>query len=161
MLLQEVSAKVAKAEAKMAKTAEVGAMLTAGHIDEVDVERLKRVTTETLEYDKAGALAIGEALKALVLKKKDQAAKESPVYMEEMGKLEARLSSIQQESVKLRKAAVAGQKVCKGKQILREKDEEMQAVEKEITKAEILTTPLGDERPSDSKIEQMDAAVAS
>merc|ERR1719203_2311419 len=86
-------------------------------------------------------------------------AKESEMFASHLSKLQTRLTTAQQELSKQRKLALQGEKLWKGKVVVQEKKVEMDELEREVEKAEILTTPLGDERPSTEHIREMDAAV--
>lgn len=159
LLLQEVAQKVSDAEAKVQKTAELSLPLQAEKLEEVSVDKLKEASAQTLEAEKGAAIAFADARKMLMAKQKDDQVKDAPGYAAELAKLEARLTAAQKELSKLRKVAVQGEKLWKSQQILQEKEEQMKQVEADVEKAELLTTPIGDERPSNESILEMDAAV--
>mmetsp|Transcript_141276 Transcript_141276/g.439060 ORF Transcript_141276/g.439060 Transcript_141276/m.439060 type:complete len:1297 (+) Transcript_141276:2158-6048(+) len=128
-------------------------------LEEIGVAKLKEAAEQTLEAEKLAALACAEARKMLQAKQKDSQVKESPGYAAELVKLQGRLTAVQQELGKQRKVAVQGEKLWRSTQILSEKEEQMKHVEAEVDRAELLTTPLGDERPSNESIMEMDKVV--
>lgn len=161
MLVAEVSNKVSSAEEKVAGATEAAGLLMTGQLEEVPINQVRSATEQTLKAEQAAAVACAEARKALAAKQKHGQAKESAAYSAELTKLQGRLEVAQAELGKQRKAAVLGERTWKSRQVLQEKGEMMSAVEAEVEKVEMLTTPLGDERPSDDNLLEMDTAVTA
>lgn len=159
-MLHEVTQKVVDAEAKVQKTIEAAEPLLADQT-EVEVERIKVATQLTLDAEKTAALACADTRKVLMTKLKEGKARDTPSYSAELTKLQSRLTFAQQELQRQRKVALQGEKLWKAKLVVQEKTEDLKLIEEEVEQAEILTTPLGDERPSDEKITEMVNAVDS
>ena len=119
------------------------------------------VLTRLNQAERAAALLCAEAKKIIAGKQRAGQAKDTPSYTAELAKLQSRLNNSQTELMKQRKIALAGEKSWKNKKIVDEKEKDLREVDAEIMRVEILTTPLGDERPSDDSIREMDAAVKS
>jgi len=158
LLLREVLHKVKEAEEKLQTTALAAAPLSNAP-EEQEIERLRTATEQTLEAEKTAAVACADARKSLMTKMKEGKVVDSQSYQTELQKAQSRLNAMQQELSKHRKVALQGEKLWRGMAIVQEKDVAMKAIEEEVEKAEILTAPLGDERPSDDHIREMDAAV--
>jgi len=160
--LREVTLKVQDAEAKLQSTCEASAPLREGASpkpEDLEVSRLRAATEQTLEAEKAAAVACVDARKILMTKMKEGKAVELPSYQAEVQRLQSKLNAMSQEISRQRKYAIQGEKLWRAKQVVQETEESMPAFEAEVEKAEILTTPLGDERPSDDHVRTMDAAV--
>lgn len=161
MLLAEVTSIVLQTEAAVRKTMELAVPLAMEHVEDTPVEKLKTAAEQTMEAERAAALLCAEAKKIIAGKQRAGQAKDTPSYTAELAKLQSRLNNSQTELMKQRKIALAGEKSWKNKQIVDEKEKDLREVDAEIMRVEILTTPLGDERPSDDSIREMDAAVKS
>merc|ERR1740129_1877707 len=159
LLLQDVTQKVADAEAKVQKVAQAAEPLGSDKVEETATDKVRAATEKTLQLEKAAALACADARKELLAKQKHEQSKESPTYVVELSKLQARLNAAARELLKDHKSALSGEKLWKSKVLEMEKGEEMKRLEGEIEKVEILTTPLGDERLSDEAIAEIDVAV--
>jgi len=161
MQLQEVSQKVQGADAKVEATVVAALPLTAEKFDEAEIDELKSATEKVLELEKVAALAVVDARKAITSKQKETQALESPSFAAELKKLQDRIGAAQTKLTAQRKLALQGEKTWKSRLLLRTKEEELSVLDKEIARVEILTTPLGDERPSDDSIRDMAAAVTN
>jgi len=152
LVLREVIAKVATAEDSVQKAIEVSAPLQADKLEDVEAADLKKASEQTMEAEKAAALACADARKAVIAKQKDSAAKDSPAFGAKIQELQAKLTAAQQELMKQRKVAVQGEKIWKIKQMVQEKEEQLKQVEADVEKAELQTTPIGDETPLNESI---------
>lgn len=162
VLLEEVSKKVKEAEAKVSKTVVAAEPLAADNkLEDSEIQPLKDATQQVFETEKVAALAVAEARKVLIAKQRDPQAKDSPSLTAELGRLQERLVAAQQSLTGQRKVALVAERIWKSKQVIQTKEAELRQVEQEIEKVEILTTPLGDERPSDENIHEMAEAVNS
>jgi len=160
IMLQETSYKVADVESRMKRMIEIVAPLQ-GDIVSKDVSAIRESAEQALELEKSIAMLCADSRKSLMAKVKEGKSKESSTFTAELSKLQSRLNASQQELAKQRKLALQGEKIWKGKVLLEEKSKEMKELEDEVEKAEILTTPLGDENPTDEHIRSMDEAVTS
>jgi hypothetical protein len=77
----------------------------------------------------------------------------------ELTKLQSRLNAATTDHKKYQKVTSEGQRASKSKQVLEEEEKKMKAVDDEVTKAENLATPIGDERLSVEKVEDILTAV--
>merc|ERR1719357_427703 len=118
-----------------------------GDIVSKDVSAIRESAEQALELEKSIAMLCADSRKSLMAKVKEGKSKESSTFTAELSKLQSRLNASQQELAKQRKLALQGEKIWKGKVLLEEKSKEMKELEDEVEKAEILTTPLGDENP--------------
>jgi len=159
LLLREVTEKVDIVETRVQQAVRAAEPLSMEKLEEVPTSTLKQITDQTLEAEKAAALAFADARKALVTKQRDGQAWESPSFAAELTKLQGKLNSAKQELDKQRKLTLQAEKLWKSKELVKDKEEAMKQVESEVERVEILTTPLGDERPSTESIKEMDAAV--
>merc|ERR1719447_1867833 len=132
-----------------------------GDIVSKDVSAIRESAEQALELEKSIAMLCADSRKSIMAKVKEGKSKESSTFTAELSKLQSRLNASQQELAKQRKLALVGEKTWKGKMLLQDKAKELAALEEDVEKAEILTTPLGDERPSDDHIRSMDDAVNS
>lgn len=154
ILLRAVSKKVVEAEAAVQRAVAASTQLLA---EDTEASQLREASAKTMEAEKEAALACAEARKALLGKQRESA--DMPQMAEELKSLQGRLATAQAELGKQRKVAVQGEKLWKGKLLLQEKGELMKEVEEGLTKAEGLTTPIGDERPSSENVMQMGTAL--
>lgn len=161
MLLQEVGGKVQDAEAKVEATVKAAEPLTPEKFDDAEIEELKSATEKVLELEKAAALAVVDARKAISAKQKEPQAQESPSFAAELKKLGDRITAAQTKLTAQRKLALQGEKTWKSRLLLKTKEAELSTLDKEIERVEIMTTPLGDERPSDEAIREMSIAVTN
>lgn len=164
ILLHEATTKIVTAESKVEDASSAAAPLVdADNLDDISIERLKDATAKTLAAEKAAAIAMADAKKLLAIKLRQGAQMKEvpPTYPSEIQKLQNRLASAQSELGKRRKAAIQGERSWKGRQLVRDTEEALQRIDTEVERAEILTTPLGDERPSDESVAEMDSAVTN
>merc|ERR1719199_2318012 len=80
--------------------------------------------------------------------------------LQELAKFQAKLNSVQNELAKQRKNVTQGEKLIKGKEMLKEEEERIQTVEEKVEKAEKMATPIGDEKMSNEAIQEMDQYVS-
>lgn len=158
VLLEELLVKVADAESKL-KAVQDAAKPLHGNIEELSTQALKEATEKTLEAEKAAGVAFAEAKKVFAAKQKENPGKDAVSYSERLKELNGRLNTVTADLGKERKAALAAEKICKIKVTVAEASSGMDKVEEELEKVEILTTPIGDEKPSDDKVKEMDVAV--
>jgi hypothetical protein len=161
ILLQELLGKATEAEVKLKAVAEAAQPLHAEKIEELSLVALKEAVDKTLEAEKAAAVACAEAKKAHAAKQKESSNQDRIIFSQELQKVNLRLNAVSQELAKERKVVLAGEKLYKIKKTVQERSKEMEEVEAEVERVEILTTPVGDERPSNEAITEMDAAVES
>jgi 3-deoxy-D-manno-octulosonate 8-phosphate phosphatase KdsC-like HAD superfamily phosphatase len=114
-----------------------------------------------LELEKAVAGVCAEARKVFATKQKESPGKDATAYTAELQKMNARLNQVTQDLAKERKAALNAEKIYKVRQTVQDKGKEMDDIEAELEKVEIMTTPIGDERPSNEAIQEMDVAVTA
>ncbi|CAE8731910.1 unnamed protein product [Polarella glacialis] len=173
-LLGEVVSLVAEAELRVQAAAQAGAPLAAasraggeasGGFGQMDVGKLAEATEKMLEAEKSAALACAQAQKVLASKQREAKEKQREVphgFVAGVSELQERLSCAQAALAKQRKAALQGEKLWKVQLVLGQAEERMQQVEAKVEEAEVLTTPLGDERlPTEETTVAMEAAVAS
>lgn len=161
MLLQEATLKVADAEAKVQKVLACAEPLATENLEDITCEKLKEATEQTMEAEKHAALACGEARKTLMAKQRDAQGRDAATFGAELTKLQTRLAAALQEVGKQRKVAVLGEKLWKGKLLAQEKEEVLAQVEADVEKMELLTTPLGDEKPSNESVKELDASATA
>jgi len=154
--LHDVVQSVAEAEEQVQTLADVGKVFSSDNLSEVSTEMLKAACEQTLVAEKDASAACAQARKVLVAKQKD--AKESSLVAE-LSQLQNKLTATQRELAAIKKAVASGERLIKSKQVLLDEEEKIKQAELEVAKVETFSTPLGDEKPSDESIKQIDAAV--
>lgn len=158
-LLYEVNKKVTNAEAAVKRMLEVAGPLKASIDAGDDADKIKVSTQLTIAAEVEASTIIAETQKMLMTKVKEDKSKEALGLSAELGKLRQRTTQAYNESQKCHKLVITGEKMYKCKNVVQEKGEDLERLEKEVEEAEILTTPLGDERPSNEHIGNMIATV--
>jgi len=161
LLLQEVTEKTQAAATKVKLAVAAAVPLSVDDLGGLPACTLKEACEKTLRAEKDAGIALAEARKMLSTKMKDGKAKESTAYGAELTKLQGRLTSMQSDLSKQRKVALVAERLYKNRAILEDKTKEMKTIDEEISRVEILATPLGDEKLSEEAIQQMDAAVVN
>merc|ERR1712136_41230 len=124
----------------------------------VDTQAVKTACKNVLIEGKAAGKACDEARKALDLKHKDLKAKVSPAYQSQLQKYEVRLSKARSE-LDLQRGVASG--LDDDKKRLKAQQSQLDTLQKEVGKVEVLALPLGNERPTDEAEEKMAFAVRS
>ncbi|CAE8620017.1 unnamed protein product, partial [Polarella glacialis] len=155
-LLHEVSELVAEAESQVQTMSEVVKLLCAETLDEVSTESLRSALEQSAVAGKDATTACSTAQALLRLKQKD--AKDAPLVAE-LTKLNSRLTAAQRDLQKNRQSAQNGERAIKGKEVLLQEEAKTKEAEAAVEKMETLATPLGDEKPNDEAIAQIDVAV--
>jgi len=158
-LVEEVTEKVVDAEAKVSRTAVAAMPLTVDRLEDVAVDTLKEACRRTLDAEKVAAIACVVARKGLITKQNSGHVLELPAFGIELSKLQERIDTAQHELGRLRKSTLLGEKIWKNKVFLIESELTMRRIKTEIEKAEKLATPLGDERPLEEHVLEMDKAI--
>merc|ERR1719223_1404482 len=106
MVLQEVSQKAQEAEAKVQDTVKAAEPLNPEKFEDAEIDHLKAATEKVLGLEKAAALAVVDARKAITGKQKDPQAQESPSLAAELKKLQERIGAAQAKLTEQRKLAL-------------------------------------------------------
>jgi hypothetical protein len=155
--LQEVIEKVSEADTQIQTMVRICKPLATESLDEVSAENLQATVEQAQVAEKDASTAWAQARKALAAKQKEA---KTPSLVSELSKLQTRLNNINQDLTKYKRAAQNGERMTKAKTVLLEEEEKITQAEKEVAKVETLATPIGDERPSDETIAQIDSAVS-
>lgn len=158
VFLQDLIEKITEAEAQVQMLAEVAKLFSSETLDEASTESLKATSEQSAIAERDASSACADARKLLSTKQRD--AKDAAM-VGELSKLQARLNASMTEMKKHQKASQDGERLIKSKEVYTTEEDKIKGVEEEVLKAETLATPLGDERLSDEKIKQIDAAVNS
>jgi len=152
LLFPRVIELVGAAEAKVRKVADAAGLLGEDNVETVKDDELRKVCKETLACERDAAIACAEARTALSAKRDDPKFKESPSFRSQLLKLDGRLASTEKELAAQRAAALAANESKKTLQVQRAEVEKLTSA---IGELELLTLPLGDERPSNEAEESM------
>jgi len=155
--LQEITEPVVDAETKVRKMVEAAGPLAGERAEEASAATLKAATEKAMELEKVAAVACADARKTITAKQKANAGQ--AVLAAECVKMLNRMNVVQAELGKQRRVVLQGEKTWRSKQVVEDKHEALKKVDEEMHKLEMLSCPLGDERPSDESIKEMASAV--
>eukprot|EP00927_Polykrikos_kofoidii_P076739 TRINITY_DN73779_c0_g1_i1.p1 TRINITY_DN73779_c0_g1~~TRINITY_DN73779_c0_g1_i1.p1 ORF type:complete len:2013 (-),score=491.47 TRINITY_DN73779_c0_g1_i1:180-6218(-) len=160
-VLSSVVDKVCEAENSAQMLAQAAKVLTAEKFEELTTESLMTMSaardkTETAEKE---ASELCQAARSVLEAKRRDAAIKDPSFLEEVQKLADRLNVATQEVQKNKRLLMASERAIKSKQILTEEEEKMTKAEMEVTKAVTLAAPLANSNPTESSMEEIDAAA--
>jgi len=163
-LLQEVEAKVTAAEGEVQKMTEatqaLGSLGTAG--DAVS-EQLKEAVEQATAAERTAQASIVVARKQLLQKTAElkKLAISGAGSGSELGKLQTRVNTMQQEVAKLRNATKDAEEKIRVKQMLAEVAMRLQTAEAEAEKVAAIAAPLADGQPAPEAVERLEKAMAS
>jgi len=163
-LLQEVEAKVTAAEGEVQKMTEatqaLGSLGTAG--DAVS-EQLKEAVEQATAAERTAQASIVVARKQLLQKTAElkKLAISGAGSGSELGKLQTRVNTMQQEVAKLRTATKDAEEKIRVKQMLAEVAMRLQTAEAEAEKVAVIAAPLADGQPAPEAVERLEKAMAS
>eukprot|EP00931_Biecheleriopsis_adriatica_P033416 TRINITY_DN193_c0_g1_i5.p1 TRINITY_DN193_c0_g1~~TRINITY_DN193_c0_g1_i5.p1 ORF type:complete len:2073 (-),score=714.85 TRINITY_DN193_c0_g1_i5:36-6125(-) len=158
-LMAEVLDAIKAAEARVKAHTDV-AKVFLDDLEVVTEMDLKDAMEKVGELDKEATNALNEARKQLQIKQKDA---KGPEAMAQMNKLQGRVKTVQEELAKHKKAAVHGEKLIKGKEVMAQVAENIQKADGEVEKAEKAAVPVeaGGEGSEELLAELGDAIVSA
>jgi len=163
-LLQEVESKVSAAEAEVTRMSEATASLSSiGPVGEAISDNLNETLEQANLAERAAQAGIVVARKHLLqktteLKKLAVAGAGSGT---ELGKLQTRVNTMQQEIAKMKAATKDAEERVRVKQMLAEVLEMLQRAEAEVDKVASMAVPDAEEQPSAEAVERMEKSTAS
>jgi len=157
MLFPDAVDAVVAAEAKSAIVAKAAEELSKDNLETISKADLEQAC-EKVGAPAEAALAACKSAKTLIdAKQKDSRFWSSPSFHTQLSKLSNRLETAEGQVTGLQTAA---REAARNRSTaLKEQKKALASVEKKISKVEVLTLPLGDERPSDAGKESTAKAV--
>ncbi|CAE8663962.1 unnamed protein product, partial [Polarella glacialis] len=144
--MAEAVVAVQKAEAKVRRISEVSAPLSQDNLESSAAGSFREVTRQVQLIEEAGKAACQQAKDAIAKHKTDRKDQESPSFHNQLSKLGARLASAEAQLAGLGRAAREAEE-NRGR--LQVRKGELAKLEEQVDELELLTLPLGDERPCD------------
>mmetsp|Transcript_12353 Transcript_12353/g.33866 ORF Transcript_12353/g.33866 Transcript_12353/m.33866 type:complete len:1994 (-) Transcript_12353:112-6093(-) len=163
-LLEEVEQKVAAAETEVQRLQEATESLSnIGAAGETVAEGLTETVENANIAERAAQASIVVARKHLLQKTAElkKLVVTGAGAGSELGKLQTRVNTMQQEIAKLRSATKDAEERIRVKQMLSEVAIRLQAAEAEVEKVASVAVPLAQDQPSAEAVERLDKATTS
>lgn len=148
---------VGAAEAKVAIAVAAAAPLSEDNLETISADDLKGACSKVTAPADAAAKLCAKARAAVEERQKDPKFWSSPSFCTQLTKLSNRIDAGDATIAGLREAALTAEK-CRSKG-LQDQTSSLAAIEKKIADVELLSLPLGDERPTDAGEESTAKAV--
>mmetsp|Transcript_35079 Transcript_35079/g.100743 ORF Transcript_35079/g.100743 Transcript_35079/m.100743 type:complete len:1846 (+) Transcript_35079:263-5800(+) len=139
-LMQEATEKLTSVEAEVEKTTEAAAPLATEDLDALSAEAATEICEKLAALERAAQAKMDDARAFLTERQKD--VKGHPNHEEQLKKLQSKLSAIQVELTKSKKAASEREQKFVAKKLLAEAGDMLGEVEAEIEKATETSSPL-------------------
>jgi len=158
MTMQAEFEKVVKAETEIKKLVAVAAPLSEDLLEQKMSQKIKDACKKTLELVKQTSKYVLAAREAVDTKKQDPKAKGTPSVVSQLSRLTERLEKVESTVSGLREGA---ENYEGSQKQLEKRKKEIVELTKAVGEVEVLTLPLGDERPSEQSEEEMAVAINS
>jgi len=155
--LGDVIERLVAAEAAVKKTGQAAKPLEQADSAKLTSKLIQKTCADILASEGAAAQACQKAREAVVAKRRETKFTTSPSFRTQLSKLEARLDLIQNDLLVLKNEAKAGEEA---KQSVKAQRDSVAKLATEVDRVELLTLPMGDERPGDEAEERMAHAIA-
>jgi len=156
-MMSEAIECVSDTEQKIEELVQATSALQADDLESLSPEALKDAIDKGAAAEKEATSSWSEAKRVVTAKLKDAKGD----VAQAISKLQARLSTAQQELTKQRKLASSCDKLLKDKEVLAEVVPKIDEAEQEIETVETLAKPIEGETPSDEDVQKLDAATSA
>jgi len=154
-LLADVVEGVSLAERRVKLLTDAVAPLSTDDFEKMSIEELKQSNEKVGAVEKEAATACQQARQLVGVKQKQTKAGESALALQ---KLNARLTTVQQEMTKHRNTISACQKLIQGKEVLTEEETKIEHLQRDVEKVEAMASS---KELSDETFREMDQLVSN